>query len=213
MFDNLAKQLRAQPRLRWGLALIVGILWLYTILLLRDDLQEQTQRHRMAVQSIAHLRAQLEQPEWVARMEQAKVVSVQLEGRLWQAPTSGLAQAAFQDWLNSAMTKSSALNPQITVIVQDELVANTLVRTPVQSTTPGATPADLWKIKAKLGFNFTPTCLMDFLNLIENNEHQIVVGTLDVRREPLPHVEMELYGYFQKRATSESAPNQQPAPL
>ncbi len=197
MLDNFLGQLRDNPRLRWGLALVVGILWLYVILLLRDNLQEQTQQHRMAVQSIARLRAQFAQPEWVARVEQAKILSVQLEGRLWQAPTSGLAQAAFQDWLNAAMVKAGATNPQITVTVIDEAVANTPNQNENSDTT---TPADLWKIKAKLGFDFSAATLMAFLNLLENHEKQIIVGTFNVRKEPMPHVEMELYGYFQKQA-------------
>lgn len=197
MLKNFIKELRGKPRLRWGLATIVGVLWLYAVLLLRDGLQEQVQKLDMTAKSIARLKAQLAQPEWLARMEQVKVLSVQMEGRLWQAPTAGLAQAAFQDWINSALVKAVATNPQMTVTVIDEAV-----KTPVatQDAGKGVTPAGLWKIKAKLGFNFTPEALMSFLNLVESNDHQIIVGTLDVRREPLPHVEMELYGYFQKQA-------------
>lgn len=198
MIDNLLNQLRNNPRLRWGVALIIGIFWLYGILLLRETLQEQEQQHRAAAQSVSRLRAQLAQPEWTARVVPAKTMAVQLEGRLWQAPTSGLAQAAFQDWLNTAMLQTGVTRPMITVTVIDEAVANAPDQSEASDTT---TPADLWKIKAKLGFDFSAPALLDFMSRIENHEKQIIVGTLNVRKEPMSHVEMELYGYFQKQAT------------
>ena len=197
MLENLFKQLRDNPRLRWGIAAIIGIFWLYAILLLRETLQEQSLQYRATAQSIARLRAQLAQPEWVSRVAPARAVAVQLEGRLWQAATSGLAQAAFQDGLNAAMAKAGVTRSQITVTVMDEIVANT----PEQNQSSGTnTPADLWKIKAILGFDYSAPTLLEFLNQIENNEKQIVVGTLSVRKEPMSHVELELYGYFQKQA-------------
>lgn len=210
MFDNFLNELRNNPRLRWGIALIVGIFWLYAILLLRETLQEQTQQHHATTQSIARLRAQLAQPEWTARAISAKIMAVQLEGRLWQAPTSGLAQAAFQDRLNAAMVKAGVTRSQITVTVIDEAVASA----PNQNQDPGTTtPADLWKIKALLGFDFNAATLLEFFNQIENHEKQIIVGTLNVRQAPMLHVEMELYGYFQKQAAPATKPNKEMVPL
>jgi len=218
MFDKFLNQLRDNPRLRWGVALMVGIFWLYGILLLRETLQEENLQYRTAAQSISRLRAQLAQPEWTARLVPAKVMAVQLESRLWQAPTSGLAQAAFQDWLNAAMVnakvnakdKTSAVPPQITVTVIDEAVASTPNQQQDSSTT---TPAGLWKIKAKLGVDFSAAALMAFLNQVENNEKQIIVGALNVRREPAPYVDMELYAYFQKQPGPAIKPMDKLAPV
>lgn len=210
MFDNLLNQLRDNPRLRWGAALIVGIFWLYSILLLRETLQEQEIQHRAATRSISRFRAQLAQPEWTARVIPAKIMAVQLEGQLWQAPTSGLAQAAFQDWLNATMVKAGVTRPQITVTVIDEIATDT----PNQNQDSGTTtPPDLWKIKAKLGFDFSAATLLDFMSQIENHEKQIIVDTLNVRKEPFSHVEMELYGYFQKQSVPATVPNKKLAPL
>lgn len=207
MIDNFFNELRNNPRLRWGVALMAGLFWLYAILLLRETLQEQELQHRAAAQSITRLRAQLAQPEWTGRVEPAKIMAVQLEGRLWQAPTSGLAQAAFQDWLNAAMAQAGVALPRITVTVIDEIVANT----PYESQSPGTTtPADLWKIKALLGFGFSAETLLKFMSQIENHEKQIVVGTLNVR---MNHVEIELYGYFQKQAAPATKPGNELVPL
>ncbi len=203
MLENLFAQLRDNPRLRWGIALIIGISWLYAILLLRETVQEAGQQHRAAAQSIARLQAQLAQPEWTARVIPARIMAIQLEGRLWQAPTSGLAQAAFQDWLNAALAEVGASSPQVTVTVIDEIVDDA----PGQAAQTGTgTPADLWKIKAKLGFGFSAPALVGLLERIENNPNQIIVGALNVRRQPLPHAEMELYAHFQKQADPATAP-------
>lgn len=204
MPGNFLTQLRDNPRLRWGVFCIIGIFWLYGILLLRESLQEQTQRHRAAAQAISRLQMPLAQTEWVERAIPAKIMAVQLEGRLWQAPTTGLAQAAFQDWLNAAMVKARVTRPQITVTAIDDDAAIAPDQDRDARTT---TPADLWKIKAKLSFDFNAATLLDFLNLIENHEKQVIAGALNVRKEPLPHVEMELYGYFQKQAAPASKPN------
>lgn len=207
MIDNILNELRDKPRLRWGVVLIIGIFWLYANLLLRETLQEQEQQHRAAAQSILRLRAQLAQPEWIARVMPAKNMVVQLEERLWQAPTAGLAQAAFQDWLNAATTQTGILRPQITVTATDEITANA----PSQNEATN-TPADLLKISAKLRFEFNAQKLTEFMSMIESQKKQITVVMLNARKEPAPHVEMELHGYFQKQA-SPAATNDKLVPL
>lgn len=210
MLTNFLTQLRDNPRLRWGVALIIGIFWLYAILLLRESQQEQTRQYHATTQAMVRLRAQLAQPEWLSRVAPAKTMAAQMEGRLWQAPTSGLAQAAFQDWLNAAMVKAGATHQQITVTVIDEAVANA----PNQSQgSDSTTPAGLWKIKAKLDFYFSAPTLLEFLSQLENHEKQIIIGTLNVRKEPMSHVDMELYGYFQKQAAPASKPKKELVPL
>ena len=215
MLDNVLNELRNNPRLRWGMWLIVGIFWLYAVILLSETLQEQQERYRTTAQAVSRLRAQLAQPEWVSRAESAKTMAVQLEGRLWQAPTSGLAQAAFQDWLNAALAKAGAVHPVITVTVIDEI--DTAQINPAQDTGT-TTPPDLWKITAKLGFGFDAATLLDFLDQIENNDREIVVNSITVRKEPSGHVEMELNAYFQKQVETaqqgnRAKPDPSPAPL
>jgi hypothetical protein len=191
MLDNLLTQLRTNPRLRWGVALIIGIAWLYGVLLLRDAAQDQTQQQRAAAQSVARLRATLTQGQWAARLPAANALAVQLESKLWQAPTPGLAQAALQDWLGAALTRSGVVNRQISVTVLEETIANL----------GNSAPPGLWRVKAKLGFEYTAPSLLDFLSQLEANDRQSIVGVLTVRKEPSPRVELEVDAYFQKQAT------------
>jgi len=198
MIDDFIKQLSDNPRLRWGVALIIGIAWLYAILLMRDSLQQQTQQHRAATHSLARLSSQLAQPEWEARMASSKIRVTQMEGGLWQAPTAGLAQAALQDELNATLNKAGATHSLISVTVIDEIVEGAPDQNPDAATT--TTPHDLWKIKAKLGFDFSAPTLLAFLQQIETQDKHLVIETLNVRQAPTSHVEMEVVAYFQKQA-------------
>jgi hypothetical protein len=206
MLNTFLNDLRHNLRLRLWLALIVGAVGLYGILLLRDALHNAEQQQQAVVRSVGRLQAQLTQTEWLERLPAAKILAVQLEGRLWQAPTAGLAQAALQDWLNASLIQSKATKPLITVTVLDEITAggdgNAAPVNPPAATADGApaTPPDLWKIKAKVGFDFTPESLLAFLNRIENHDQQIIVDALSVRKEPIAHVEVQLLAYFQKQA-------------
>lgn len=212
MLNEALNNLRSNARLRLWLALIVAVVWFYGILVLRDALQDAQQQQRSAALGISRLQAQLAQPEWLQRLPAAKTLAVQLEGRLWQAPTAGLAQAALQDWLNMALLQNKAM---VTVTVVDEIIGAS-----VDGNNPGgagapttsaatdgspATPPDLWKIKAKVGFDFSTPGLLEFLNRIENSDKQIILTSLTVRKDPPSHVEVELLAYFQKQTVADKS--------
>lgn len=215
MWTDLLNHLRGNPRLRWWLALIVGVMGLYGVLLLHDALQVAERQYNGLAQSISRLEAQSRQTEWLARVAPAKAVAVQLEGRLWQAPTAGLAQAALQDWLSAALVDAKATKPLISVTVLDEIATGSADGGAGSSGQPNpspgaggaaATPPDLWKVKAKLGFDYTAPTLLALLSRIENNDKQLIVDVLTVRKEPLAHVELEVMAYFQKQAGPDKVP-------
>jgi hypothetical protein len=119
-----------------------------------------------------------------------------------------LAQAAFQDWINANLAQAKATKPQITVTVLDEITAAAEGNTPpavapvAGAEGAPATPPDLWKIKAKVGFDFNTPSLLDFLSRIENHDKQIIVDALIVRKEPILHVDVDLLAYFQKQTVA-----------
>ena len=203
MLKDLFNEVRNTPRLRWGIVLIIGTCWLYIILLLQESLQDQTRQHNTARLALVQMRAQITQTEWNARVAPAQTLSVQLESRLWQAATAGLAQAAFQDALNSAMAKAGAARPQISVTVVNESPATD---TDQAKETETATPTDLWKVKAKLSFDFSAPALLELLSQIDRRDKQIIISTLSVTQSPPNRVDMELVAYFQK--PSAQAPSQ-----
>lgn len=214
MMNDLLNQLRNTPRLRMGIALILGMAWLYGVLLLRDEVDAQNQRFRNSTQVLGRLKAQLAEPQWVTRAPAARTLAVQLEGKLWQAPTPGLAQATLQDWLTKSMAKAGIATPQITVAAVEEAPPGTVAPTDPVAPTDADAMADLWKIKAKMSFELNPPVLMDFLATLETHERQTTVRTLIIRKEPAPRVELETLNYFQKQSsTSDNPPTQRPPPM
>jgi hypothetical protein len=219
MKPRLLAEIRNNHRLRWGILLIFGTLWLYGLLLMRDTLQAQKLRHNTLTQSITRLQGQLTQPEWLDRLEAANVTATQFDGRLWRAPTAGLAQAAFQEWIEAKSKQAGISRPQIAIgMVAETAAGDADQKNAANTTTPeGAPPADLWKVTAKLSFEATPLALLNYLSLIEGNDRQVMVATLNARTEPTPRVDMELHSYFQKQKgiepLNEKAPASKKTPL
>ena len=65
---------------------------------------------------------------------------------------------------------------------------------------PASPNPELWKVRAKLEFDFTPPGLMNLLKQITMNPQQVVVESLNIRKEPVPRVDMLLVANFQKTA-------------
>lgn len=200
-FSALLSGLKANPRLRLGLWLIVGIAWLYGLLLLRDEALHATSEHQTLAKKIARIQAQAAQSEWPERVEPAQALQLELESRLWRESTIGLAQAAFQDWLNQAVQQASLTRPMVTVAAQEESAT--------EKNAAGATETDhngnIWKVSAKLGFDFAPKSFYALMERLAGHDKQIVVETLIIRGAPTPRAEMVLVAYFQKPAAREEA--------
>lgn len=193
-FSALLTGIKVNPRLRRGLWLVVGIVWLYVVLLLRDEARVAQSEHQALAKKVARIELQSRQTEWTARVEPLQAVQIQLESRLWREGTVGLAQAAFQDWLNQAALLSNLTRTVISVAAQDE-------NTPDKNATvkpESNLDSESWKVSAKVGFDFTPRGFYAFMGRLEGHDKQIIVETLIVRGPPLARAEMVLVAYFRK---------------
>ena len=144
------------------------------------------------------MQVQSSQTEWTARLEPARAAQLELEGRLWREGTIGLAQAAFQDWVNQAVQLSNLTRPIVTVAAQEGITAA------VDKTSGGAAdpvaPDGIWKVSAKLTFDFTPKGFYALMGRLAGHDKEIVVEVLLIRGAPIPRAEMVLVAYFQKPA-------------
>lgn len=192
LLSDFIEQLKTNSRLRWGVWLIVWMFWLYGVLELRDYQAAEREQYRSTLASVSRLHAQNSRTEWLSRVEPARTMAVQLESRLWQASSSGLAQAAFQDWLRTALAESGVAQPQIRVSGIDEDAGA------AEGGKRG--PADLWKIRANLSFGLNPEGLTDLLSRIEFGERLVGIESLVIRNETAPRVEMQLIAFVQKQA-------------
>ena len=193
-FPTLLADLNDNPRLRVGLWLILGIGWLYGLLLLRDEVQIASIEYQTVAKKVLRIRALSSQTEWAGRVEPTQSLLLEMESRMWREGTIGLAQATFQDWLNQAALQSGLARTVINVAARDE---NTLDKN-ATITTQSNLDSESWKVSAKVGFDFAPRGFYAFMERLEGHDKQIIVETLIVRGPPLSRAEMVLVAYFRK---------------
>ncbi|WP_155837536.1 hypothetical protein [Herminiimonas sp. CN] len=168
-------ELRQNNRLRIGLALIVGIIWLYWLMDLRDQHTQLLDQYKQAGTQVARLQAQQKQTQWLDRAEQAQFALDAAQARIWHSSSLGLAQAELQDWLNAQLQELKAVRP--TVKVGDS-----------ENSAKAGDAADkaddmqqLSHLRAQVSLNFDPKTLHGLLIAMAGAENQIVVDSMIVR--------------------------------
>lgn len=192
MLKQLLAELKASARLRMGVALVAAVVWLYAILLLQEARNDLALKYRGVASKTLRLQSVLREGDWTARLDSAKTLQAEMEGGLWRGDTVGLARASFQDWLNQEMQHASVTHPNLTMSAGNE------VRPDSQSAKP---EGELWKVGAKLVFDFNPDSLNKLLGQLAGNPHHVIVESLHVTKEPNPRVELMVLAYFQPPVT------------
>lgn len=201
-------ELKANPRLRWGLWGIAGVLWLYGVLELRDEIQRQSDAYRAINRKIARIQGTATQTEWLARRQDAQSMQLNLENRLWRESTIGLAQATFHDWLSQLTQQADIAKAQLVVAAQDEESTGGKDAASADNSGTLAAPG-LWKVSAKLAFDFNPQSFYPLLTQLTTQEKKVIIESLVIHSTPTPKAELVLVAYFQKPApgaTSELTP-------
>ncbi len=188
MLDRFLSEIKSNARLRIAIALVFAVLWFYLILMMRDALDRSAREYRSASVKLGRLHSVMQQGDWTERMNAAKTMQAEMESALWRGDTLGLARASFQDWLNQQVQRAAALRPVISMGTANE------EQTGVQA----AGIDDLWKVNAKLVFDFNPESLNKLLAQMIGHTHHVVIESLHITKEPIPRVEILASAYFQK---------------
>lgn len=99
-------QLRASRLLRWGLVLILALLWNEALLRGAELAQQWQQEAETAQGEVARLQSYQREQQWPNRANDARQLLDAQERLLWLAPSAGLAEAAVQDWLRGVAGKA-----------------------------------------------------------------------------------------------------------
>ncbi len=200
----LLAELKTNSRLRWGLWAIVGVLWFYGVLELRDEVQSKSDSHLALSKKVTRIQATAAQSEWPSRLRDAQSLQLNLESRLWQENTIGLAQATFHDWLNQLAQQANLTKVQLVVAAQDD--ESTGGKESASGDGSGTRIASgLWKVSAKLIFDFNPQSFYPLLTRISTHERKVAVESLVIRSTPTPKAELMLVAYFRKPVPGASA--------
>lgn len=196
MLDQLLSELKYNARLRIALSLVVAVLCLYLILAMREASDRSAREYRSNAIKLGRLQFAMKQGDWPQRLSAAKTLRAELESTLWRGDTLGLARASFQDWLNLQTQRASLTRAVIAMGTADE-------QAPSQQRQVSDTD-DIWKVRAKLTFDFTPDGINKLLELMAASTHRVVIERLHVTKEPVARVEMTVLAYFQKSESSRS---------
>ena len=181
----LAAQLRENVRLRWGLWAILVVLGLYFVLVLSDYRKEVSEKYLQRLSYLSKLERATREVQWPERVVAARALLTQLEGRLWQANTRGLAQATFQTWMTGQLRARGLSEHRLRVEPALDVSGH-----------PG-----LWQVTARVEDVFDKMQLEALLADFANNAQLTVVDGLEIKAERSPRFTLVVKAYFQAQQT------------
>jgi hypothetical protein len=184
--ETFERETQKNPRIHIGFLAILAILLLGLVFEVEDgDGHVQTQIDADA-QQLATMRRLAGQVEWKSRREAVQRTRVQLESRLWEAESDGLAQANFQDLIGKFAKEANLQHVDAHV----EII----------NASPGT--QNYREMSATVTGSFAAPSLQKFLASLEQDGHILVVDRLKVETAPVPRFEMLLSTYLRPNAST-----------
>lgn len=195
-WSNIALQLSTQVRLRLGLLSIVGILWVYVLLLAGDWTLATRATSNQIRDSLARVLPLAKERSWPERADEARQQLMALRGMQWAETDMGLVEARLQDWIRSTAAKSGLTVRSLSVARPGggSSEAPALPASGVSS--GGAQP-----VSARLVVDHNRLPLLAFLSELGRNEQVLVVDRLVMRlasQPPLTEIDLRILGSTQK---------------
>ena len=180
--DQARAELSANPRLRLGIWIIVAILAGYFAFVVQADrVDAASAAFASADARLTRGRDLLDRVDWSERLAAARAVEAELQGRFWQAPNEGLAQANLRAAVEGMTVDFAFGQPRI------DLGASR----PVPDV-PG-----LWKVQTRFVGQAVGASALRLLHRIATHPNKLVVERLDLsRRRGAMRIEILLSGYF-----------------
>lgn len=183
MLDRLLSEIRRNVRLRAGVSLIIAIVWLYAVLVMQDAYKAKMSEYESLADRMVRLKSIETETAWPERAKEAVSLRTEMEDGLWKSGTLGLARAAFQDWVNQKLLESGVKRPAVSISENSET---------------GGVPSDLWKIEAKVEFDFNPATFDRLMAALIGNKQKVYVERLRIAKEPIPRATLVLLSFCQK---------------
>ena len=162
----VAAELAGNPRLRWGVWLIAGIVLFWCILVQSDRVAAVNGEYTAEAGRLAKARRLVERQDWHERLEAERGMRRGLEAALWEAKTEGLAQAKLQGALNEAIKGLRLKKPRI----------RSGVSQPVPDL-PG-----VWRVQTRLDAAYRTGVELQVLHALATHPKKMIVDRLDLRR-------------------------------
>ena len=180
--QSAAAELAGNPRLRWGIWLILGIVLLYCILVQSDRLAAVHDEYAAATARLQKAELLLERQDWHELLDAERKAHRSLERSLWEAGTEGLAQAKLQAALAGAIERLDLREPRI--------------RSGVSRPAPDL--PGIWRVQTRLDAAYRPGVELQVLYALATYPSKLIVDRLDLRQRSRQdsHMTLILSAYF-----------------
>ena len=180
--DRARAELAANPRLRFGVWLIVVILAGYFAFVVQADRVDAASADFASADArLTRGRDLLARQDWAERLEAARATEAGLQGRFWQAPNEGLAQASLRTAVDELTAKLYLSRPRVELGLSR----------------PVSDADGLWQVQARIvGQAHIPRTLR-LLYGVASHPNKLVVERSDLARDRGGmRIELLLSAYF-----------------
>lgn len=174
------RETEKNPRIHLGLLALLAILLLGLWFAIQDSHSHAEIRIAADAQQLAVLHRLAGQTEWKARSDAVQRLRVQLESRLWEAESDGLAQVNFQELIGK-LAKAAEL---ARVDVHVEIVSS------------AAASQNYRQMSATVTGPFAAAAMQKFLASLESDHHMLVIDRLRIETTPTPRFDMLISTYL-----------------
>ena len=163
---SFLKEIAVNARLRWGIWLILGLLFGHVILLQSDRLAAARHDHHAATERLRKAEAMLGQPDTEALLDSERKTHRKIRSMFWQAETEGLAQAKLQAALDGALGRLGLRN----------------IHFRSGSILPVSNLPGMWRAQIRVDAKFRPGSELRIVHALATNPKKLIVDRLDLRR-------------------------------
>ncbi len=179
---TLFSELQKNQRLRIGLWLIMGILAVYSLILLDEQHQQGAKDFQAKQQHLVRLQEVVTQTQWSERLMGISQIKVFFEEKLWRANSEGLAKADVQNWLE-LQAKTTKLENH-SVLIESAVDMPKIPR--------------LWMVAAEVRADFSAAALQKALFYLYFNKWVVIERVNASTRGSRPRFSIHLRIYFEK---------------
>lgn len=186
----LLLQIKGNPRLQLGMALIASLLLAWVFLVLGDVRTAALQRLDQGRERLSQMRQLAGQQVWLERAQQASQLAGVLDAEIAPARSSGLAQADFQGWLRE--------------IVQSQ---GSALRIEAQAPAMLDAPPGIVQVTAVISGALPPAQVWQMIHRIESRPSLVTIPTALIRSNGTDHsFSLTVQGYYRLPTTTGPAP-------
>jgi hypothetical protein len=188
---KLGSDIRANPRLQAGLAVVAAILVLYGVLVLLELRQAREQAYIQRVEQLRKMRALAGQDAWIGRAQAAARVRQALAAEIPELETVGVAQAQLTSWVREIA----------------QAFGGNAVQIQSQTAQQVAGEAGLWRVPVTLSGEAPPARVVDLIQQVERRSVLTVIEQAMVQNRENKTYSLTLVAYVRIRGgTTDGAP-------